>query len=100
MFAAAECMFLYLESSLRVGSGPGHDEVDLPLQREAATGYPLLPGSSLKGVLRSRARAQQAPANPEKIGLLGSDLESDEAQPSVVSARPRTPFRCSSRSAL
>ena len=43
MFAAAECMFMYVESSLRVGSGEDRLEVDLPIQREAATGYPLAP---------------------------------------------------------
>ena len=60
MFDAAECMFLYAESSLRVGSGEERTEIDLPVQREAATGYPLVPSSSLKGVLRARARARQA----------------------------------------
>ena len=79
MFDAAECLFLYLESSLRVGSDEEGIEVDLPIQREAATGYPLLPASSLKGVLRSRARLQQAPI--ELLGLLGSPPESPEPEP-------------------
>ncbi|MGC8643853.1 MAG: type III-B CRISPR module RAMP protein Cmr4, partial [Isosphaeraceae bacterium] len=82
MFDAAECLFLYLESSLRVGSGEPGEEIDLPIQREAATGYPMVPGSSLKGVLRGRARAQDAP--PELLALLGSEPESDEAQPSCI----------------
>jgi len=82
MFAAAECLFMYVESSLRVGSGEDRREVDLPIQREAATGYPLCPGSSLKGVLRARARSQQAPA--EMLGLLGSSPETEEKQPSSV----------------
>ena len=64
--------------------------VDLPLQREAATGYPLLPASSLKGVLRGSARAQQAPA--ERIGLLGSEPESEEPQPSVVAVSDGFPL--------
>src|SRR5437016_2299514 len=79
MFDAAECLFLYLESSLRVGSEEEGIDIDLPIQREAATGYPLLPASSLKGVLRSRARLQQAPI--ELLGLLGSPPESEEPQP-------------------
>ncbi len=57
MFDAAECMFLYVESSLRVGTGEPGLEVDLPIVREQATGYPMVPGSSLKGVLRPRRRA-------------------------------------------
>lgn len=82
MFAAAECMFLYLESSLGVGSGEEGLEADIPIQREAATGYPVVPGSSLKGVLRARARFQQA--TPELMRVLGSAPESDEKQPSCV----------------
>jgi len=82
MFAAAEGMFMYVESSLRVGSGEDRREVDLPLQREVATGYPLLPGSTLKGVLRSRARSLEVPA--EWLGLLGSGPEADDRQPSSV----------------
>ena len=82
MFAAAEGMFMYVESSCCVGSGEDRLEVDVPIQREAATGYPLCPGSSLKGVLRNRARSQQAPV--ELLGLLGSPPESEEPQPSSV----------------
>lgn len=82
MFDAAECMFLYLESSLRVGDGAGQTEIDLPIQRESATNYPLVPASSLKGVLRARARSQQAPA--ELFALLGSEPESDAVLPSCV----------------
>jgi CRISPR-associated protein Cmr4 len=82
MFAAAEGMFMYLESSLRVGSGEDRREVDLPIQREAATGYPFLPGSTLKGVLRARARSLEVPA--ERLGLLGSGPEADDRQPSSV----------------
>ena len=70
MFDAAECMFLYVESSLRVGAERGRPRDRPPLQREAATGYPCCPASSLKGVLRARARSQQAPI--ELLGLLGS----------------------------
>jgi len=96
MFDAAECMFLYLESSLRVGSGEPGAEIDLPIQREAATGYPLVPGSSLKGVLRARARSQQAPA--ELLALLGSEPESDEVHPSCVVVSDSLPLLFPARS--
>ena len=52
MFDAAECLFLYVESSLRVGGAEDGDDIDLPIQREPATGYPVVPASSLKGALR------------------------------------------------
>jgi CRISPR-associated protein Cmr4 len=82
MFDAAECAFLYLETPSRVGSGEEGKEVDLPLQREPATGYPLFPSSSLKGSLRARARAQKAPE--ERLALLGSAPESEEKQASSI----------------
>jgi CRISPR-associated protein Cmr4 len=90
MFDAAECLFLYLESSLRVGSGKPERDIDLPIQREVATGYPLLPASSLKGVLRARARSQQAPV--ELVALLGSEPDSDEARPSCVAISDSLPL--------
>jgi CRISPR-associated protein Cmr4 len=71
-----------VESSLGVGSGEEGLEADIPIQREVATGYPLVPGSTLKGVLRGRAQAQQAA--PEYVRLLGSASEGDEKQPSTV----------------
>ncbi len=95
MFDAAECMFMYVESSLRVGSGEDRLEVDLPIQREAATGYPVLPASSLKGVLRARARSQQAPV--EMLGLLGSAPKVTRSSPAAWSSR--TPSRSCFRSA-
>ena len=90
MFAAAECLFLYLESSLGVGSGEAGGAVDIPIQRETATGYPVVPGSSLKGVLRARAWAQQA--TPELLRLLGSAPESEDKQPSSVTLSDALPL--------
>ena len=83
MFESAECMFLYLETALRVGGDREGTEIDLPVQREAATGYPVVPASSLKGALRARARAQQAPI--ELQALLGTPPESDDEQPTPSS---------------
>lgn len=43
-------------SPLHAGVGQGVGLVDLPIAREATTRHPLVPGSSLKGVLRAEAR--------------------------------------------
>lgn len=43
---------LYTESSLHCGAESGSGYVDLPIQRERHTAYPLIPGSTMKGVLR------------------------------------------------
>lgn len=46
---------LLAETSLHPGAGQSAGTVDLPVAREAATGYPVIVGSSLKGALRDRA---------------------------------------------
>jgi len=56
---------LLAETSIHPGSGRGVGVVDLPVAREAATDYPVLAGSSLKGALRDRA---------ERSGESGEDV--------------------------
>ena len=43
------------ETAIHPGAGRSMGVVDLPVAREAATGYPVLVGSSLKGSLRDKA---------------------------------------------
>lgn len=43
-------------TSLHPGSGTGIGVIDMPIQRERHTGYPTIPGSSIKGVLRQVSR--------------------------------------------
>ncbi len=47
--------FVHALSPLHAGTGQGVGVIDLPIAREKATGLPFLPGSSLKGSLRSLA---------------------------------------------
>src|SRR6516165_837769 len=47
---------LYTRSPLHLGSGTSVDVVDLPIMRERITGFPFIPSTSLKGVLRQEAR--------------------------------------------
>lgn len=49
-------LFLHAQTSLHPGSGTALGVVDLPVQRERHTHWPLIPGSALKGVLRDRCR--------------------------------------------
>ena len=56
MFEAATMLYLYVETPLHVGSGRSLGAVDLPIQREVTTGYPMVQASSLKGRLRAEAR--------------------------------------------
>lgn len=47
---------LLAETSIHPGAGQSSGVVDLPVAREAATDYPMVPGSSLKGALLGHAR--------------------------------------------
>lgn len=53
MFEAAKMLFIYVETPLHAGSGRGLGVVDLPIQRERITNYPMVQASSLKGRLRA-----------------------------------------------
>lgn len=53
---------LHALSPLHAGTGHAADIIDLPIARMKATGIPILPGSSVKGVLRDARR----PADREK----------------------------------
>jgi len=55
MYDANSILFLYTETPLHAGSGSGLGAVDLPIQRERVTGYPIVQASGLKGALRSAA---------------------------------------------
>lgn len=50
--------FVHALSPLHAGIGQGIGVIDLPIAREKATGLPFLPGSSLKGTLRSLCNAE------------------------------------------
>ncbi|MEU7942460.1 type III-B CRISPR module RAMP protein Cmr4 [Microbispora bryophytorum] len=52
----AAVLFLYAETPVHAGSDTGSGALDLPIQREVATGLPIIKGESLKGALRERFR--------------------------------------------
>lgn len=48
-------LYLYAESPVHAGAADALGVVDLPIQRESSTGYPVIWGQSLKGALRQAA---------------------------------------------
>lgn len=56
MFEATRILFVYVETPLHAGTGRGLGGVDLPIQRERVTSYPIVQGSGLKGCLRAATR--------------------------------------------
>ena len=45
--------FVHALSPVHMGTGASTGGIDLPLAREVSTGWPLVPGSAIKGVLRA-----------------------------------------------
>src|SRR5690554_204286 len=66
---------LLAETSIHPGTGRSTGIVDLPVAREAATDYPVVVGSSLKGALRDKGRGSgidvdDAFGKPDAAGAL------------------------------
>ncbi len=69
----AKLLFVHALSSLHPGTGQGVGVIDLPVAREAATGLPYLPGSSLKGVLRDRC------GDADRVKVFGPETANADA---------------------
>lgn len=75
---------LYTETPLHCGAESGAGYVDLPIQRERHTYYPVIPGSTVKGVLRDEMKPADR-LGPKRVQeVFGSD-ERDNASPGSVS---------------
>lgn len=81
MFEKAEMLYLYVESPLHAGSGGSLGVVDLPIQRERVTGFPVVQASGIKGKLRAEAyeSKQFADEKKERVPQERADLEKDKS---------------------
>ncbi len=72
---------LRAETSIHAGTGQNTGVVDLPIQREAHTGWPCVYGSAMKGALRSHAetRCGNPPWIKDVFGPGANDKASDHA---------------------
>jgi CRISPR-associated protein Cmr4 len=73
MFQATDILFLYVETPLHAGTGAGLGAVDLPIQRERVTGYPLVQASGIKGVLRGLAERETGEESAKVITTFGPE---------------------------
>ncbi len=55
MITDTTTLYLYVETPLHAGVGSGLSSIDLPIQRERTTQYPMIQGSGIKGKLRATA---------------------------------------------
>lgn len=68
-------LYLFTRTPLHVGAGSSIGVVDKPIQREAHTGFPIIPGSSVKGVLRDHLGGLGSEALNEWFGQGGAGAE-------------------------
>lgn len=68
-------LFIHAQTSLHPGSGTALGTVDLPVQRERHTGWPTIPASSLKGVLRDACRSNPGNERDEWLAVFGPETE-------------------------
>lgn len=80
-------LYLYAESPVHAGAANSLDVLDLPIQREAVTGYPVIWGQSLKGALR-QAAADAGWGSGTRESVFGSPIEpgggAEESRPGNV----------------
>jgi len=82
-------LYIFTRTPLHVGAGSSVGAVDQPVQRERHTGFPIIPGSSIKGVLRDYFGGETLEANA--IFGSGSGNNSEQGNAGIVSfteARP------------
>jgi CRISPR-associated protein Cmr4 len=84
MITDTRMLYLYVETPLHAGVGSGLSSIDLPIQRERTTQYPMIQGSGIKGKLRSAAYAATEGKEPtwtiEDVAIVfGPENGSDHA---------------------
>jgi CRISPR-associated protein Cmr4 len=79
MFEAKSLLFIYVETPLHAGTGRGLGALDLPIQRERTTQYPIVQASSLKGRLRAACRESGMKPDDLKV-IFGPDPRIDQTQ--------------------
>jgi CRISPR-associated protein Cmr4 len=75
----AALFFIHAQTALHPGSGSALGTVDLPVQRERHTRWPVIPGSALKGILRGAYRPKDGNHQGREDWLAAFGPETDEA---------------------
>jgi CRISPR-associated protein Cmr4 len=76
---AAALLFIHAQTGLHPGSGTALGTVDLPIQRERHTQWPVIPGSTLKGILRDACRPADRDGQAREDWLAAFGPETTEA---------------------
>lgn len=84
----AKIFWIHTLTPLHVGTGRGVGFIDLPIAREKLTGWPLVPGSAIKGVLRDYfEQAEIAPKLLKKAFGVQNEAETQSGSLMFTDAR-------------
>ena len=78
-------LFIHALTALHPGSGSALGVVDLPVQRERHTQWPIIPGSAVKGVLRDAATRATAKKDEKLLTAFGPDTSDADAYAGAIS---------------
>lgn len=83
----ASLLFIHAQTPLHPGSGTALGTVDLPVQRERHTQWPIIPGSTLKGILRDacRPRAGNNQSRDDWLAAFGPETAEAEKHAGALS---------------
>lgn len=70
MITETTTLYLYVETPLHAGTGSGLSSIDLPIQRERTTQYPMIQGSGIKGKLRATAEDAFGESGKQKVATI------------------------------
>ncbi|MCX7926274.1 MAG: type III-B CRISPR module RAMP protein Cmr4 [Fimbriimonadales bacterium] len=79
MMKETKLIFLHALTPLHVGTGQAVANVDLPIAREKATGFPIVPASAFKGVLRDHFTTFNEKGEPQEPGWVQQAFGTQEA---------------------
>ncbi len=86
MFKEAKVMFIYTETSLHCGSGTSLGVIDLPIQREKYTDYPVCQASGVKGVVREWFENKHGEKDAKIKYTFGPDFSGGDSDPHAGAA--------------
>src|SRR5437879_13060205 len=70
MITETRMLYLYVETPLHAGVGSGLSSIDLPIQRERSTQYPMVQGSGIKGKLRASIEGDRKQLSDEERNIV------------------------------
>jgi CRISPR-associated protein Cmr4 len=85
MFEAKTMLYVYVETALHAGIGQGLGAVDLPIQRERTTDYPVLHAGGVKGSIRAEAKKKWTGSDDEFLTIFGPETVDANAYASAIS---------------